>query len=69
VADSKKCGGQCVFFAAKCLSTLEIMGYIALIVLYAIILSGMNKIDKTMLRYANDNDCSDAVLNYATKQY
>jgi len=45
------------------------MGYIALIALYAIIIKGINKIDKTMLNYASDNDCSDAVLNYAIKQY
>lgn len=45
------------------------MGYVALIILYAIIIGGMEKLDKTMLRYAADNDCSDAVLNYSIKQY
>lgn len=50
-------------------SILEVCGYITLIILYSIILKGMNKIDRAMLSYAVENKCSDAVLQYAITKF
>jgi hypothetical protein len=44
------------------LTVLEVAGYIALIVLYGILVGALDKLDTTQLQYAADNRCSDAVL-------
>lgn len=48
---------------------LEFLSFIAMIVMYCLILKGLNGIDRDMIQYAVDNNCSDGVLHYSMKQF
>ena len=44
------------------ISLLEILSYIALIIIYSMSISDLQKVDQVLLAYARDNQCSDSVL-------
>ena len=57
-----------IIFLVAC-SLLEFAAYIVLMIFYIISLNAFVMIDDTLLNYAKDNACSDAVLQRALTVY